>query len=47
MTAHGYFVHDLSFPDGKLRYGTYTQPLLKPPISFRDLEDNLSPRTDC
>ena len=44
--ALGYFVHNLQHEDGKLKYGTYTVPLLQPPISFRDLDTNPSPRTD-
>ena len=43
----GYFVHDLLHPDGKLNYGTFNNPLLQPPISFRDLDTNPSPRTDA
>ena len=42
----GYLVQDLINPlDGKIKYGTFTSHLLSPPISFRSLERNPSPRT--
>ena len=33
----GYFVHNLTLADGRINYGTFTMPLLLPPISFRPL----------
>mmetsp|Transcript_19884 Transcript_19884/g.24589 ORF Transcript_19884/g.24589 Transcript_19884/m.24589 type:complete len:99 (+) Transcript_19884:289-585(+) len=42
MKPIGYSVHDLLNPDGKVKYGTFTEPLLLPPISFRDLDSNPS-----
>ena len=47
MQPIGYFVHDLLHEDGKLKFGTYTNALLLPPISFRDLDANPSPRLDA
>ena len=47
MTPLGYFVHELVQHDGKMRFGTFTSPLLQPPISFRSLEENPSPRIDA
>ena len=43
----GYTLHEILQPDGKVKYGTYTSPLLLPPISFRDLDSNPSPRLDA
>ena len=46
MSPIGYLIQDLCNPtDGKIKFGTYTAQLLTPPISFRDLEVNQSPRT--
>ena len=47
MKPIGYTIHELLLPDGKIRYGTFTNPLLSPPISFRDLNSNPSPRLDA
>ena len=47
MIPIGYFVHDLILNDGKVKFGTYTTQMLMPPISFRDLESNPSPRMDA
>ena len=47
MKPIGYTIHELLLPDGKVKYGTFTNPLLSPPISFRDLNSNPSPRLDA
>ena len=47
MIPLGYYVHNMLLHDGKIKFGTYTFQLLQPPISFRDLEANPSPRMDA
>lgn len=43
MTSIGYTVQELSHNEGKLKFGTFTSPLLIPPISFKDINENPSP----
>ena len=43
----GYIVHDVCDKDGKIRFGSFEQNVLQPPLQFKDLdidEVNRSPR---
>lgn len=47
IKAIGYTVHELTHEDGKLKFGTFSAPLLLPPISFRSIDKNPSPRLEA
>lgn len=45
LQSFGYVVHEMINQEGKLNFGTFNLPLLVPPISLRNLDENPSARS--